>query len=159
AAGWSLQSGDHPQGSGLAAAGGTQQGDKGVVLDDHAQVVHRVKFAPPLGHVFQSNLRHSLTSYSLVQAGPGDLVHQGVAHQDGDNQNQVDAAGEGVQTHLVEVVQGGGQDKTLSAQQHEQGQLPQAGHKGEQIAADNGGLLNGNDDAGHALDPGDVQDH
>lgn len=52
AAGWSLQSGDHPQGSGLAAAGGTQQGDKGVVLDDHAQVVHRVKFSPPLGHMF-----------------------------------------------------------------------------------------------------------
>ena len=51
AAGGGLQPGDHPQGGGLSAAGGAQKGDKGVVRNDHAQVVHGVELAPALGHV------------------------------------------------------------------------------------------------------------
>ena len=70
----------------------------------------------------------------------------------------IDAAGEGVEAHLVKVVQGGGEDEALGAQQHEQAQLPEAGHEGQQVAADDGRLLDGDDDAGHPLDPGDVLD-
>ena len=73
-----------------------------------------------------------------------------------DDEDEIDAAGEGVQTHFVEIVQRGGEDEALNAQQHEQAQLAQAGHERQQIAADDGGLLDGNDDAGHALDPGDI---
>ena len=51
AAGRGLQPGDHPQGGGLAAAGGAQQGDEGVVSDDQVQVVYGVKFVPTLGYV------------------------------------------------------------------------------------------------------------
>ena len=119
AAGGGLQSGDHPQGGGLAAAGGAQQGHKGVVGNGQVQVFYGVEFAPALGNMFQFDFRHGLTSNSFVQARAGDLVYQGVANQDGDDQYQVDAAGEGVQAHLVEVVQGGGQDEALDAQQHE----------------------------------------
>ena len=51
-AGGGLQPGDHPQGGGFAAAGGAQQGDEGIVLNDQVQVVHGVELAPALGHMF-----------------------------------------------------------------------------------------------------------
>ena len=50
-AGGGLQPGDHAQGGSLAAAGGAQQGDEGVILDDQVQVVHGIELAPALGHV------------------------------------------------------------------------------------------------------------
>ena len=96
AAGGGLQPGDHAQRGGLAAARGAQQRDEGVVVDDQIQVVHGVEFVPALGHVGEYNLRHGLTSYPFVQAGAGHFVDKGVADENGDDQDQIDAAGEGV---------------------------------------------------------------
>ena len=50
-AGGGLQSSDHTQGGGFAAAGGAKKGDEGVVRDDKVQVVHGVEFVPTLGYV------------------------------------------------------------------------------------------------------------
>ena len=47
-AGGCFQTRDHAQGRGLAAAGGTQQGDKRVVADGQIQILHRIEFAPAL---------------------------------------------------------------------------------------------------------------
>ena len=68
AAGGRLQARDHPQGGGLAAAGGAQQGDECVILYDQIQVVYRVEFSPVLGHVLQSDFRHGV---NLLFLRPG----------------------------------------------------------------------------------------
>ena len=99
-----------------------------------------------------------LTSYSLVKACSGDLVHQSVADEDRDDQNQVDAAGEGIQAHLIEVIECGREDEALHTQQHEQRQLAQAGHERKQEARNDRGLLDRDDDPRHTLDPGDILD-
>ena len=52
AGGGRFQTRDHTQGGGLAAAGGAEQGDKSVVLDDEVQILHGVEFAPTLGNMF-----------------------------------------------------------------------------------------------------------
>ena len=59
AAGGILKTGDHPQGGGLAAAGGAQQGDERVIFNDQIQVVHTIELAPALGDMFKFDFRHS----------------------------------------------------------------------------------------------------
>ena len=90
-------------------------------------------------------LGHGLTSYPFVQTGAGHLVDEGVADQNGDDEYQIYAAREGVEAHLVEVVECGREDEALDAEQHEERELTQAGHEGQQVAADDGRLLDGYD--------------
>ena len=104
---------DHAQGGRLAAAGRAKQRDKRIIFNDHAEVIHRVKLAPALGDIGQFNPRHLLSSNSFVQTCAGQLVNQRVADQDEHDQNQVDAAGKRIQTHLVEIIQHRGDDFRL----------------------------------------------
>ena len=159
AAGGSFQTCYHSQGGGLSAAGGTEQSNESVIFYNEVKVINSIELAPAFCDVFQFYLRHSLTSYSLVKACAGCFVNQSVAYEDSDYQDKVDAAGEGVKSHLIEVIEGGGKDKALNAQQHEERKLSQTGHKRQQIAADDRSLLNGDNDAEHSLHPGDILDY
>ena len=91
-AGGGLETGYHAQRSGLAAAGGPEQRDKGVVVDDEVQIVDGVEFVPALCDVGEYYLGHCLTSYPFVQTGAGHLVDEGVADQNGDDEYQIYAA-------------------------------------------------------------------
>ena len=97
-----------------------------------------------------------LSSDSFVEACARDFVDESVADQNGHDQDQVDAAGERIEAHLVEVIQRRREDEALHAQQHEQRQLTQARHERQQETGNDRGFLDGDDDAGHALDPGNV---
>ena len=56
-----LQAGDHAQGGGLAAAGGANQDDELLILDLHAEVLHRHHgLVVDLFHMIEGNFCHGL---------------------------------------------------------------------------------------------------
>ncbi len=65
AAGGGFQARDHPQGSGLAAAGGAKERDESVIFDGQIQIVHGVEFAPAFCNMFQLNGGHDVNLLSL----------------------------------------------------------------------------------------------
>ena len=55
-----LQTRDHAERRGLAAAGGAEQRDERVILNGKIQVFHSVELGPALGDVFEFDFRHVL---------------------------------------------------------------------------------------------------
>jgi len=47
-----FQTCNHSQNCSLSTAGGAQKGDKGIIVNMKIQVIHRIKFSPPLCNVF-----------------------------------------------------------------------------------------------------------
>ena len=47
----------------------------------------------------------------------------------------------------------------MNGQEHKQRQFTKAGHERQHVAGNDARFLDWDDDAAHALDPGDVQDH
>ena len=57
---WGLQTRDHAERRGLAAAGGAEQRDERVIFNGKVQVFHSVELGPALGDVFEFDFRHVL---------------------------------------------------------------------------------------------------